>query len=346
MESRNNYNYEDICILCREHYQEIVERKDLAYILQNKKVRYIDPEGHWGYTTFGNFYVTSRDAMMLVTREFPIARYHQPDSMRDSLWSTVPVLFAGIETGMRDSKGQDIYTGDVLEVSKPTHCKGIAVYFPDADIPCVRLDNHCLFFDGIKRCEIMGNVFFDIDEVYYEYYYFNHFFSNNPFFQGPVSNDEWEERINKIKNAPSFLNGKPQPKERYSMIYLKNISEVKYDEGDYLVTLCDDHDYDPNDEDTYPVIYIDPNVIPKDCPLRCKDIPFNFYHPDWAKAEKRIDELLLEAHNNPDTKYFLCDMQTYVLDKKQYHQIAELFKKAHDFQIRNFILPFEIAMYE
>lgn len=99
MEKANNFNYEDICRLCREHYQEIVERKNLSYILQNRKVRYIDPEGRFDYTTFGNFYVTSRNVMMLVTREPFIARYHRPDSMRDSLWSAVPVLFAGVETG-------------------------------------------------------------------------------------------------------------------------------------------------------------------------------------------------------------------------------------------------------
>ena len=102
MEKANNFNYEDICRLCREHYQEIVERKNLSYILQNRKVRYIDPEGRFDYTTFGNFYVTSRNVMMLVTREPFIARYHRPDSMRDSLWSAVPVLFAGVETGGRD----------------------------------------------------------------------------------------------------------------------------------------------------------------------------------------------------------------------------------------------------
>ena len=344
MEKANNFNYEDICRLCREHYQEIVERKNLSYILQNRKVRYIDPEGRFDYTTFGNFYVTSRNVMMLVMREPFIARYHRPDSMRDSLWSAVPVLFAGVETGGRDSRGREIYTGDVLQVSEPAHCTGTVVYFSDATIACVRLDNHCLFLNEVKRSEIIGNVFFDIDEMSYEYYNSQAFFGINPFFQGPVSEEIRDVLIRKIMEAPSFRNGKPQPKERYSMIYHGSISKIGYKKGDYLVVFCEDRDYDPNDEDTYPTLFVDSDVIPEDCPLVCKEIPIDLYYPDWEKVQKRVDEIMLEAHNNPSTKYILCDLRSQVLDKEQYYRIAELFRKAGEYHIGNFIMPITIAI--
>ena len=62
----------------------------------------------------------------------------------------------------------------------------------------------------------------------YEYYNSQAFFDINPFFQGPVSEEIRDVLIRKIMEAPSFRNGKPQPKERYSMIYHGSISKIGY----------------------------------------------------------------------------------------------------------------------
>ncbi len=346
MEATHNYRFEDLVHLCREHYQEIEERKELSYLLQKKKVRYIDPEGHFGYTTFGNFYFDSRDVMILVTKEFPIVRHHRPDSMRDTLWSTIPVLFAGIETGMKDSKGQDIYSCDVLSVSEPATCEGIVYWYPSDKIPCVLLDNHCLFFDEIKKCEVMGNIFYDIEELDYEYYYLGKFWDHNPVCYGPVDARVWEEGIEKIKKAPTFLNWKPQPPERYSMMYLHNITEVGLRKDDVLVAFCEDREYDPNDENTFPTVYLDFNSIPEEYDNHWEFIPINVFHPDWEKVENRVNEILLEAHKWPDRRYFLCDIKESIPNKQKRDEIGRIFHKATEFQIRNFIMPFDIAMYE
>lgn len=345
MNANHNYNFENLVQLCRDHYPDIKERKELSYLLQNKKVRYIDPEGHFGYTTFGNFYFDTRKVMMLVTKEFPIARYHQPGSMQDTLWSTVPVLFAGIETGMRDSKGKEIYSCDVLSVSSPVNCEGVVIWFDGENIPCVRLDNHCFYFNEIKQCEIIGNVFFDIEELDYEYYHFEKFYGNNPFFQGPVENKYWVERIEKIKNAPSFIDGKPQPKERYHRVYMNSIAEIGISRDDVLVAFSEDHEYDPNDEMTYPTLYIDNGVLPENVENRCEDIPIDIENPNWEKIEKRAHEIMLEAHRFPNRKYFLCNMRESVPNKKIRDGIGRIFKEVSEYQICNFIMPFEIAIY-
>lgn len=346
MDAIHNYCFEDLVQLCRDHYHEIEERKELSYLLQNKKVRYIDQEGHFGYTTFGNFYFTTRDAMMLVTKEYPMTFYHQPDSMRESLWSTVPVLFAGIETGMKDCKGREIYSCDVLSVTEPTQCEGVVTWFHRDTIPCVRLDNHCFYLNEVRKCEIMGNVFFDIEEIDYEYYHFDKFNGNNPFFQGPVESKYWDERIENIKNAPSFIGVKPQPVERYPMMYMNSVTEVGLRKGDVLVAFSDESIIDPNDESTFPTLYIDRGVIPDDAKYYCENIPVDMYNPDWRKVEKMVDDLLLKVHCHPDIRYFLCDMKETFTDKKERKEIGRIFKKASDFEIRNFIMPFEIAMYE
>lgn len=71
MEQTHNYSYERIKELCQEHFQEIAEREDIAYVLNNKRVRYVDPDCHFGYAKFGDFYFNRRGAMMLVTKDFP-----------------------------------------------------------------------------------------------------------------------------------------------------------------------------------------------------------------------------------------------------------------------------------
>ena len=48
MELNERLNYESLLELCREYKEDIKARKKLPGVLGNRKVRYIDQEGHFG----------------------------------------------------------------------------------------------------------------------------------------------------------------------------------------------------------------------------------------------------------------------------------------------------------
>ena len=52
--------------------------------------------------------------MMLITKDSDYTPYHKNDQLAHTLWSTVPVIFAGVDTGIKDDLWRDIYTGDVV----------------------------------------------------------------------------------------------------------------------------------------------------------------------------------------------------------------------------------------
>ena len=85
MELNERLNYESLLELCREYKEDIKARKKLPGVLGNRKVRYIDQEGHFGYTQFGDFYFTSMGVMMLITTDNDLTWYHKPDEMCETL---------------------------------------------------------------------------------------------------------------------------------------------------------------------------------------------------------------------------------------------------------------------
>lgn len=344
MESTHNYSYERLMELCQEHFDEIAERQDVTYVLNNKHVRYVDPNCYFGYAKFGDFYFTSRKAMMLVTKDRNLALYHHPDKLEDSLWSTVPVFFAGFETGMCDCHGKMIYSGDVLRILEPYDVEGTVTWFPGSDMPLVRLDNHCVYFDQIKRCEIIGNVFYDISTMDWDYGGYPHFIGRNPFFQCFVPQEEWDTLQANIRKGPSFSEGKPETCDKHSIIYNKGFSDVGLREGDKLVAFCSEGEPDPDIDLDSTLLYIDSYLGGEGEGHYCETIPIDFLHPDLEKVKARIDEILMKVHNDPGTRYFLCDMKEYVMNQKMYDLLANLFEDALEYHIGNFIMPFDIAM--
>lgn len=345
MEQTHNYSYERIKELCQEHFQEIAEREDIAYVLNNKCVRYVDPDCHFGYAKFGDFYFNRRGAMMLVTKDYPIAIYHRLDRLENSLWSTVPVFFAGIETGLCDCHGQMIYSGDVLRILDPYDVEGTVTWFPFSDLPLVRLDNHCVYFDQIKRCEIIGNVFYDISTMDWDYGGYPHFISRNAFFQCYVPQEMWDEFQRNIRKGPNFSEGKPETFDKHSMIYGKSFSDVGLREGDRVVAFCCEGESDPDIEIDSMELYIDSYLHGEDDGHYCETIPIDLLHPDYDKIKARIDEIIMKAHNDPGRRYFLYDMKEYVTNKKMYNLLASMFDDVKEYNIRNFVMPFDIAMH-
>ncbi len=345
MDHVNNFNFESLRQLCKEHFQEIKERKNLEQILGRKQVRYIDPEGKFGYTTFGNFYFDSMGVMMLVTKEHPMTWYHRPDAMNDTLWSTVPVIYAGIEIGQVDDKRNHIFTGDVVMAKEHPNCTAMVVWNEWAQFPSLRLDNCDLPLNHRQPLEIIGNIFYDIQMSQYDMFDLNYFLRHNPVCQGPADEAIINENLAKIKKAPSFVNGKPKPIKGYPMIYKDNVLGLKLKEDDILVAFCEDRDYDPDDEDTYPSLYIDYGVLPEECENKLETIPIDTGRPDWDKIENTVNDLLLTIHCNPGTRFILCEFKDSLFVPQFLKEINRIFEKATDYQIRNLVMPFRVALH-
>ena len=88
-----DFRYEGIRQLCNLHLGDIIElhehdmdssdtyrrTKSLNGLLENRKIRYINPFGRFDYTKFGHFYFDENGVMMLITNERDLTLYHRPD---------------------------------------------------------------------------------------------------------------------------------------------------------------------------------------------------------------------------------------------------------------------------
>lgn len=341
MEHSNNYNYESIRNLCEIHFEDIKARKDLKHILGGKNVRYVDQEGHFGYAKFGDFYFDDNGVMMLFGKEFSENRYHRPDCFKDTYLSTIPVLYAGVEIGLKDDTYNPIYTGDVLTLTR-----GLAKYTLMArwlewsKIPGLMADNHEVLFQEGDKFHIEGNVFYSIEETDFETYDVWKFVGHNGELLRP-SNDGWYDFImDKIKEAPRFSNS-PSKLPSYSHIYDTEWEEYSELPNDRFVSFVEDREYDPEDEETYPILFLDrfPG-LPED--IHVDTIEIDEYHPDWDKVKHLVEQFILDAHNDPKTRYILLDYYKTINFSPVTDKIDELFRPIHDYKIPNIVIPARI----
>lgn len=129
------------------------------------------------------------------------------------------------------------------------------------------------------------------------------------------------------------------------MIYNKTFSEVGIREYDKIIAFCAEGDFDSDDELLAPEVYIDSchNGDGEGCYLEC--IPIDLNNPDYDKVKARVDELILQAHNDPETRYFLANMKEYVWNESQYNKLASLFDNVKEYNISNIIMPFDVAFH-
>lgn len=180
-------------------------------MLGNRKVRYVNQEGRFGYTQFGNFYFTSMGVMMLITTDKDLTWYHLPDEMCGTLYSTVPVIFAGFETGFKDDTERDIYTGDVVRLTRNSREYTLMVrQTPWHQFPGLMADNHEIFFQEGDRFHIVGNVFYDILAEHLEIYDLWYYVGHNSIFLSPHTEEQLKEELDKMARAPFF---KERPKK-------------------------------------------------------------------------------------------------------------------------------------
>ena len=327
------FSFRGIQDLCRVYYRDIIERKDIKHFLLSRRVRFINPMGRFDYAYFGDYYFNG-DVMMLITKDRNYTPYHKPDQMSHTLWSTVPVIFAGVETRLKDDMGQVIFTGDVVTYQGYT---SVVRYFGNTDIPGMIGDNCDIQFYQSGVVHKVGTAFVDVNPIMFKE--FDPFFvrwAADGFCQGGPSFEKIGERASLAMDAPTFIGGRPQRKKLHHWAY-EEIDEMLTDDMT-LTYLRDCESYE--DEDGEPTYIIFADNLPSYQYEKCYEISM----PDKADfiddLKNAISEFLLYAHSCPEEVFVLADFKgVFHITGNLEIKVAKCFCDWHEFHIRNVVLP-------
>jgi len=335
LEQENIFSYESVRMRCEMFHDSILRHEPLAYVLKNRKVRFINPLGRFDYATFGNFYFNSQGVMMLITKHRDYTLYHRRDELGDCLWSTVPVIYAGIETGFRDDTGREIYTCDI--VSDNEYFASMVRYLPWEKEPSLQGDNCDMMLSECHRLHVEGTLFsymkedmfdsFDVRDVCWSY---------SQFCQGGMSREEVFQRARMAFDKPHFI----EPiaiRRRSPNMYLDIRDEMT---GNYkLAALTGIEEYDGG-IDIGATIFA--NNIPEDYDEPIDSIEIDTEGSLLDNLKEALSCFFVRAHEHPDTKYILCDfangpfINVEIYKKKD---IARHFLPLHEYEIGNVVVP-------
>ena len=149
------------------------------------RIRYVIDRNQFGYAKFGDFfiidnqgyydlYVWMQDDKYAERHNQDIVDYYFGDECHGRGYA-VRMIFAGVDTNIKDVNKQNIFTGDVIDVEDGNHQMGVLAITmpPHADMEYgdygFPLDNCCFMLDSenkkrlkLKRC---GTVFFQLDKA-------------------------------------------------------------------------------------------------------------------------------------------------------------------------------------
>lgn len=168
-------NEEDLKTLC-QNYKYIIGAGVKAP-LPNIRVRYVIDKDRFGYAKFGDFFFYNTNDLYVFSKNKEFAPDHNQDMMECIFGDECKgrgyfhrVIFAGVETPFRDSNGEAIYTGDVLEITynngrKYKFALSTLGYNSDDDeaVYAFVLDNHSIFPEECKSMTRIGTVFYQLD---------------------------------------------------------------------------------------------------------------------------------------------------------------------------------------
>ena len=223
-------NMEVLQRLCEEHAYTI--GAGFHWNEPNVLIRYIDDENKFGYKTMGSFfffddilYVWDYDDAQAENHDQTVVEAVFHDECKGRGY-THWVLFAGVKTPYKDSKGESIFTGDVChikfhgsEYDYPLSTLGSEEnpeYFRYAFV----LDNHCIRPEECESITRVGTVFFKLqrddegDLVDKKSAEFTDIYGRNP--------DSIERRLEMAQYTPSFH-------EQYWEYAALKVLEIEYD---------------------------------------------------------------------------------------------------------------------
>lgn len=165
----------DLMRLCDE-YKYVIGARIIAAPKPKIRIRYVIDRDRFGYADFGDFFFIETGDLYVWTYNKEFADDHNQDMVEGYFGDECKgrgychrVIFAGVETGYRDSNGDKIYTGDVLELygesSYGTFALGtLGENMEDRNaIYAFVLDNHCITPEMCKTMTRVGTVFYQLD---------------------------------------------------------------------------------------------------------------------------------------------------------------------------------------
>lgn len=333
----NKYSYRGIQDLCRIHYRDIMDRKDVKDVLDDRLVRFITPLGKFDYAYFGDFYFDG-DVMMLITKNLEYTRFHKPDQLSNTLWSTVPVIYAGVNTWLRDDQRQDIYTGDVVSCGMYT---SFVRYFGSSCDPGLAGDNCDILIDGRQPIHKEGTVFSGITRMLFKEFEIEKlYWPTNQFYPNAITRKDVIERASQAKTRPVFSDGFAPRRGGRHLAY-DDISEV-LQEGDVLCFF----EGDPIEYDDFVERIFYADNIPEGYTGEEYSIHLEI-KGDFGDSVKAVfNQFLLYAHQYPQKTFIMCDFRKeFGIDKHTEPRLALCFKDWFEYRIPNVIMPFWISSY-
>jgi len=332
----SKFSFRGIQDLCREHHRKIMmslDRESLKAILDNRRVRFVNPLGNFDYAYFGEF-TFDGDVMILWTNKMEYTRFHKPlDTF--SLWSQVPIVFAGVDTRYRDDQNQEIFTGDVVSYKGYT---SFVRYFGDSSVPGLAGDNCDVQFERNGDMHKDGTVFSGIEPTLFKEFVIEKlYWPVTQFVPHGISRDETIARASKSKSQPQFTDDfKPQRRGR-QLIY-NQLSEVLR-EGDILCYISKEM---VEGGETIGIIECADN-IPDNYSGEEQSIELATDQSFYDSIRTAFQQFLQHAHNNPEKAYILCDFREALeIAKYEEQKTALQFWDWYEYKIPNVILPFWI----
>jgi hypothetical protein len=263
-----------------------------------------------------------------------------------TLWSTVPVIYAGIDTRILDDCNRSIFTGDIA-TDVDNHVTSFVRYFHPT-IPGLAGDNCESQYRPGLTWHKEGTVFSGISHKLYKHFDKYVFcWPIDQFYPNGMRLEEMKERAEAAWSNPVFCDSF-HPIKQIRRGYDNRVEEVFHD--GYVLAyfrdsgICFEEDGSPSYE-----IYCD--NYPEGYSGKCYEIkiPRKYYYVE--KMKPCINAFLVHAHKHPKTTFVLCDFTRKLsIPDLQLDKWALLFRDWFIYNIPNVILPgwilFRIGAYE